>query len=83
MNKKTGLLLIAVLSLPSSTAAGKPIEFQIVIPVPFVSDQLFDSTISKSEGINDPESNLLVEEINQAARRKHHLDHPTWEEFWD
>lgn len=81
MNKKIGIL-IAVLSLPSNSALGKPIEFQIMIPVPFVSDRLFDSTIGRENVINDPEPNSLVEDINQTARLKHHLYHPTWKEFW-
>ena len=62
-------------------AMGKPIEFQITIPIVGLSDRLFDYAIKRTERVYSPDSNPLVELINIEARKEYHLHHPTWREF--
>jgi len=77
------IVAILIISLVSSSlvAMGKPIEGEISIPIPFVSHQLFDYNIEKQYATYDPDSNPIIESINQDARNKYHLYHPTWKEF--
>ena len=70
-----------LLSLFPFDAEGKAIEGEIVIPIPFVSNQLFDKDIAKDHEIPSPDSDPRIEAINQEARKEYHLAHPTWKEF--
>ncbi len=79
-NKIIGVLMI-LLNFSVGIAEAKPLEFQISIPVAFLSDKFFDYAIKKEEVIITPDCNPLVESINQDARSKYHLYHPTWREF--
>jgi hypothetical protein len=72
----TGLLFLFL-----GNAVGKPIEFQISIPLVEVSDRLFDYTIKKTVRVYSPDSNPIVELINLEARNEYHFYHPTWKEF--
>ena len=73
--------MIILLNLSVGMVEAKPLEFQITIPIAFLSDQLFDYAIKKRAVAFAPDRNPLVESINQEARNEYHLDHPTWREF--
>ena len=79
-NKIIGVIIF-LLNFSAGIAEAKPLEFQISIPVVFLSDKLFDYMIKKGNVIITPDRNPLVESINQDARNKYHLYHPTWREF--
>jgi len=79
-NKIIGVLMILLNFFVGSVEA-KPLEFQISIPVAFLSDKLFDYAIEKGNVIITPDRNPLVESINQDARNEYRLYHPTWREF--
>jgi len=79
---KTLAVLGMLLSLFPFYAEGKAIEGKIVVPIPFVSNQLFDNDIKNKYDTPSPDSNPCVEAINQGARKKYHFDHPTWKEFF-
>ena len=55
-------------------------DLKVVVPLPTVSDKLFDSDVSKKEA-TIPDENPEVEKINQEARAEYHLNHPTLSEF--
>lgn len=74
-------VMIFLLNLSYGIAKAKPFEYQITIPVSFLSDKLFDYAIEKRAVIFTPDHNPLVEAINQDARNEYHLYHPTWREF--
>jgi len=79
---RTLVILGMLMSLFPFYAEGKAIEGEILVPIPFVSNQLFDNDIKKTYDAPSPDSNPCIEEINQEARKKYHLDHPTWKEFF-
>lgn len=56
-------------------------DLKIVVPLPAVSDKLFDSDIANEKEVPTPEENPEVEKINQEARAEYHLNHPTISEF--
>ena len=53
---------------------------KIEIPIPTISDFLFDSEITKTEIDKSPESEE-IEKINQEARQEYKDQHPTIKEF--
>lgn len=73
--------MIFLLNLSYGIAEAKPLEYQITIPITFLSDKLFDYAIIKRDVVFAPDRNPLVEAINQEARNEYHLYHPTWREF--
>ena len=79
-NKIIGVLII-LLNFSVGIAEAKPLEFQISIPVVFLSDKLFDYAIEKRNLPITPDCNPIVESINKDARSEYHLYHPTWREF--
>ena len=79
--KKVAVICV-MLSCFSLIAEGKPIEGKISIPIPFVSDQLFDYDIKKNHAPPSPDSNPGIETINREARAEYHLNYPTWKEFF-
>lgn len=66
----------------SLIAEGKSIEGKISIPIPFVSDQLFDYDVKKNHAFPSADANPSIETINREARIEYHLNHPTWKEFF-
>jgi hypothetical protein len=79
---KTLAILCVLLSLLPCGAEGKAIEGEIIIPVPFLSNQLFDHDIKKHHELPSPDSNPCIEAINQEGRKEYQLNHPTWKEFF-
>ena len=71
-----------LLSLFPFDVEGKAIEGEIVIPIPFVSNQLFDRDVKKNDEVPSPDSDPRIEAINREARKEYHLAHPTWKEFF-
>ena len=79
--QKTIVVAVFLLSLSFGIGEAKPLEFQISIPVVFLSDKLFDYAIEKRNLPITPDCNPIVESINKDARSEYHLYHPTWREF--
>lgn len=71
-----------LLSLFPFNAKGKAIEGQIVIPLPFLSNQLFDKDIANNHELPSSDSDSRIDAINGKARNEYHLAHPTWKEFF-
>ena len=74
--------MVCLLSWFPCVARGKPIEFQISIPIIGLSDRFFDHAIKKTARAYSLDPNPLVESINREAREEYHLYHPTWKEFF-
>jgi len=75
-------ILAVLLSLLPVDAEGKAMEGKVLVPISFVSNQLFDQDIKKHHEFPSPDSNPCVEAINQEARKEYKLNHPTWKEFF-
>jgi len=71
-----------MLTFFSLIAEGKPLEGKILIPIPFVSDRLFDYAIKKNHVPPSADADPRIETINREVRTEYHLNHPTWKEFF-
>lgn len=78
---RTVSILAMLLSLLPVDAEGKAMEGKVLVPISFMSNQLFDHDIKKHHELPTPDSNPFIEAINQEARKEYQLNHPTWKEF--